>query len=513
VRRLLATATLVALGLSVTAYADDARSFTQEQLRADAHKQQRATPGRQQRDPDRPGRRQAVRRRRRGDTAFTCSGIDLLSFVPQDQFGGSDPVGVGILGGGVSDIWGWVDPEPDADGVQDEYVMLGKTNGVAMFRITDPLAPEFLGQVPNSSPLQLVWHDIKVYEDHAFIVSESAQHGMNVFDLTRLRALEAVPAGGNRTLPADVNYPTAFAAHNIAINEETGFAYIVGGNTGLAAPDQCLSGLHMVDIRNPKLPVFAGCHAMGEGAAGLLGVGVARSGQPVSYIHDTQCVVYRGPDEDYQGKELCFNSSEDHMSIVDVTNKLLPVQIAKVEYPDTAYAHQGWLTATSATSSWATSSTRATPPRRPARSSSTSATSTARRSSAPTRATTAAIDHNMYEKNGLVYQSNYAAGLRSSTAGTSRTRTSRRSPSSTASRCTTTRRSTAPGRTTRTSRAARSPSAASTRACSSSRSSRACSTSSRPSRPDRAERRSDRRSGPRGRRGEEEPRQGPGGKA
>ena len=29
------------------------------------------------------------------------------------------------------------------------------------------------------------------------------------------------------------------------------------------------------------------------------------------YTHDAQCVIYNGPDEDYQGQEICFNSNEN----------------------------------------------------------------------------------------------------------------------------------------------------------------------------------------------------------
>lgn len=406
-RRLIASATLAVLGLAVTAYADDVRSFTQAELRADAHKQQRATTTDGNGIPIDRVSDQACVDGVAGDTQFTCDGIDLLSFVPQDQFGGSDPAGVGILGGGVSDIWGWVDPEADAEGVNDEYVMLGKTNGVALFRVTDPTNPEFLGQIPNASPGQLVWHDIKVYKNFAFIVSESVQHGMNVFDLTRLRTATAEQP---QTFEPDTNYPTSFAAHNIAINEQTGFAYIVGGNTGLVVPDQCLSGLHMVNIQDPKNPVFAGCHAMGEGR-GTAALGIAPV-SPVSYIHDTQCVVYRGPDQDYTGRELCFNSSEDHMSIVDVTNKLLPKQIAKITYPDTAYAHQGWLTEDSRYFMMGDELDEGD---------TADLTRTLvfdvqdldnARFVGANEGETAAIDHNMYVKDGLVYQSNYAAGLR-----------------------------------------------------------------------------------------------------
>ena len=358
-RRLLAATVLVAMGLSVTAYAEAPELFGSgfglAELRADAHK---ARP------------------------AITDTGgipVSRVSDAPCE---------------------GWTDPETD-----DEYVMMGKTNGVALFRITDPTDPVFLGQIPNSSPGQLVWHDIKVYADHAFIVSESVAHGMNVFDLTRLRG-----ATEPQTWLPDTNYPTAFSAHNIAINEETGFAYLVGGNNGLVAPDQCLSGLHMVDIRNPKLPVFAGCHATGEGPGTALGI-VGVEGV-TSYIHDTQCVVYRGPDEDYTDRELCFNSSEVHLSIVDVTDKLLPRQIAKVDYPDVEYAHQGWLTDDmshfmmgdeldegSAVEKTRTLLFDLTDLDAPAF------------AGAHDHGTTA-IDHNMYVKNGLVYQSNYAAGLR-----------------------------------------------------------------------------------------------------
>ncbi len=81
----------------------------------------------------------------------------------------------------------------------------------------------------------------------------------------------------------------------------------------------------------------------------------------------------------------------------------------------------------------------------------------------------AAIDHNMYVKDGLVYQSNYAAGLR-----VLDTRNAAKGKLSEVAFFDTfpehdDPNSSAPGRTTRTSRPARSRSAASTRACSSSR--------------------------------------------
>lgn len=262
---------------------------------------------------------------------FECDGVDLLGFVPDDEFDSA----------GISDIWGWTDPEPGADGVHDEYVILGKTNGIAFFRVTDPFNAVYLGELPNPGLVHAVWHDIKVHDNHAFTVSESEQHGMTVFDLTRLRGVD-----GPREWDADAHYRFNSAAHNIAINEETGFAYIVGGNAGIVAPDQCLSGLHMVDINDPKNPTFAGCYLEegGPGTAARSVGGPAEDVSPAAYVHDTQCVIYDGPDERHTGKEICFNAAETKIVIVDVTNKVRPVTLGVTDYPDVGYAHQGWLT-------------------------------------------------------------------------------------------------------------------------------------------------------------------------
>lgn len=80
------------------------------------------------------------------------------------------------------------------------------------------------------------------------------------------------------------------------INEETGYLYAVGSRT-------CAGGLHIVDIRDPSDPQFAGCFA------------------DDGYTHDAECVVYSGPDSDYTGHELCFCYNEDTLTIVDVTHK------------------------------------------------------------------------------------------------------------------------------------------------------------------------------------------------
>ncbi|MCH8073630.1 MAG: choice-of-anchor B family protein, partial [Proteobacteria bacterium] len=126
----------------------------------------------------------------------------------------------------------------------NEYALMGMTNGTAFVDITNPEVPVFLGRLPTQT-VESLWRDIKVYQDHAYIVADNAgAHGMQVFDLTRLRGLVAP-----QTFSADAVYSDFGEAHNVAINENTGFAYAVGTDT--------CGGLHIIDIRTPINPMMA----------------------------------------------------------------------------------------------------------------------------------------------------------------------------------------------------------------------------------------------------------------
>ncbi|SOC56311.1 choice-of-anchor B family protein [Ornithinimicrobium cerasi] len=385
---------------------------------------------------------------------FPCDGVDLLSHVSHNELGT-------IF---VNDIWGWTDPSSKKD-----YALVGASNGTVFVNISDGKRPQVLGILPTASTVGgSSWRDIKVYEDHAYVVSEHTNHGVQVFDLTRLRDWD----GTYTTYDVDARYTGHGSAHNININEDTGYLYSVGAgpfssgglpntvtvdapssaageyaatgaafgppttvggltgafavvNDGSAAPAEgcgplvgfpagaiaiadrgtcpftqkvanaqaagasavviannspaspitlggsdasitipsvmvsqadgftikaglpatggitandppavCGTGLHMIDINEPKNPTYAGCFD-GHG-----------------YIHDTQCIVYDGPDTDYTGREICFNSNATtsgpgglhRVAIVDVTDKSNPISIAREGYSNDAYSHQGWLT-------------------------------------------------------------------------------------------------------------------------------------------------------------------------
>jgi len=315
---------------------------------------------------------------------FDCNNVDLLAFLPIKSLGGARGVS-------LNDVWGWTDPSSGR-----EYALVGRIDGTSFVDVTDPGNPKYLGNLPKTeaSPAS-AWRDIKVYKDHAFIVADGAQqHGMQVFDLAHLRGVRTP-----QTFKPDAWYDKIASAHNIVIDTANGFAFAVGGSSG---GETCGGALHMIDIREPKSPKFAGCFA-----------DKSTGNQRTGYTHDAQCVSYHGPDASYAGREICFNSSETAIGIADVTDKAAPKAISHASYPNVAYTHQGWLTddqrffyvndegdeasgkvAGTRTLIWDVSDL-----------------------DDPVLAgeyvsDNKAIDHNLYVKDNFMYQSNYTSGLR-----------------------------------------------------------------------------------------------------
>jgi len=234
---------------------------------------------------------------------YPCNNVNLLSMLPISDL--DDHTGSANM---ANDIWGWTHA-----GTGREFALIELYTGTAFVEITDPINPVYKGGLRTQGNGSS-WRDIKTYGNYAFIVSEESDHGMQVFDLTELLDPSSGPSYGN-----SARYTQIGSAHNIFINEDTGFAYIVGAR-------DCNGGLHMVDISDETNPQFAGCFSDDD------------------YTHDVQCVIYEGPDSDYSGREICFASNEDTITIVDVTNKSNPTQISRTGYQNDGYTHQGWLT-------------------------------------------------------------------------------------------------------------------------------------------------------------------------
>ncbi len=242
---------------------------------------------------------------------FDCTDIELLAYIPISLLTAPEDA----RGVRANDNWGWTDPETG-----HEYALVGRNDGTSFIDISDPSNPRLIGDLPKTAntPRSQLWRDIKTFGNHAYIVADGAgAHGMQIFDLTRLRDVDTPPV----IFEPDVLYRgeglnVVESSHNVIINEDTGFAYLT--SRGCA-------GMHMVDINEPTNPRFVGCSDPGG-------------------THDAQCVIYNGPDEDYVGREICLRMSGNRFQISDVTDKTNPVELSTATHPNPAYMHQGWVT-------------------------------------------------------------------------------------------------------------------------------------------------------------------------
>ena len=133
---------------------------------------------------------------------YPCRDIDLLSVLPHAEIGG----------GSGNDIWGWTDPETGR-----EYALVGRSTGTAFVDISNPGQPVYVGDLATHT-LPSAWRGIKVFANHAFIVSEAIDHGMQVFDLTQLRHVTAPPV----TFSETAHYAGFGSTHTLALNTPHG---------------------------------------------------------------------------------------------------------------------------------------------------------------------------------------------------------------------------------------------------------------------------------------------------
>ena len=230
---------------------------------------------------------------------YPCKGYDLLAHIDLSTLGS----------GQGNDCWGWTDSSTGK-----EYVLMGLDNGTAFVDINESTNPILIGKLPTTTE-NSSWRDIKVYDNHAYIVSEADSHGVQVFDLTRLR--EANPP---ENFSPDRVLQTVPTAHNMVVNPDSGYGYLVGTDR----KDDFRGGVHFLDLNNPQSIKFVGGYA------------------DAGFSHDAQVVNYRGPDQDYVGKEIFIGSNESKLVVIDVTDKQNPKTIAETSYQNTQYVHQGW---------------------------------------------------------------------------------------------------------------------------------------------------------------------------
>ncbi|MDP2688459.1 MAG: choice-of-anchor B family protein [Aequorivita sp.] len=250
-----------------------------------------------------------------GGKSYPCNGLTLQSYISSATMGAAE----------AQDSWGWTDPQSGK-----EYAIVALDNGTAFVDISNPTSPKYLARL-NSQTSSSLWRDVKVYKDHAFIVSDAnGNHGMQIFDLRRLRALTGNPAVTYTKTQTDGNlywHASYGSAHNIVINEVSGYAYILGSQSFNSGGPIIVK----LDDNNDGIPTDPV---------------IVKLFPDLFYCHDAEVVIYDGPDPDHQGKEIMVGafSGDDKINIIDFTNKTDPTVISTVTYANKFYTHQGWFT-------------------------------------------------------------------------------------------------------------------------------------------------------------------------
>ncbi|KAF6841003.1 hypothetical protein CMUS01_03723 [Colletotrichum musicola] len=249
---------------------------------------------------------------------FRCKNIDLYDFVSHAELG--SPAGwEGRIG---SSSWGWTDPECGR-----EFVASGMYEGTAFLEVLPEGRLLHLGFLPALANLtdDAFWKEIRSFKHYMLIGSELANHGVQIFDMRKLLDIdpdEAPITFGSEDLAGHFTDLTEGASHNVVVNEEREYGVAVGSRPIDA---ECYGGLIFFDLSDPSNPVRTGCNP------------------DDGYVHDAQCLVYRGPDEKYLGRDICYAYNEDTLTIYDVTDKANSSIISITSYDGAAFTHQGWV--------------------------------------------------------------------------------------------------------------------------------------------------------------------------
>jgi len=236
---------------------------------------------------------------------YACQNVDLLSVMNLAALGTVT---------NVADLWGWTDPLTGK-----EYAVVGTRTGTAFVDLSVPTAPVRIGFLPSHNNVSSLWRDVDVSGNWCYVGSEAAGHGLQIFDLTRLRNVTTPPV----TFTADARYAGFGNSHTIFADKDAPYVYAVG--TGLFN-----GGLLVVNVSNPLAPTLAGAYSTD------------------GYIHENNVITYAGPDLAHVGKRISLNfhiNANDRITFVDVTN---PSDMSRIgftqPYPGASLCHQGWVT-------------------------------------------------------------------------------------------------------------------------------------------------------------------------
>jgi choice-of-anchor B domain-containing protein len=250
---------------------------------------------------------------------YPCHNIDYLAQVQLQEIP-TQPTS-------ASEIWGFVDADDNR-----EYAILGHRNGTAIYDVTTPAGPVFVGNIPGNPSL---WREVKAlqipqaggpHRAYAYVSTEAPGGGLQIIDLSNLPnsvslANTLTDISTSHTLyVSNVNYST-----NIALPGRQPFLYLAGSNIAGGA-------YRIYDLTNPVIPRLVTPSPSGAG-----------------YMHDsvsmlitdnrtTQCANAHNP------CEVLVDFNETSVDLWDVTDKAAPARLSTTTYPTATYVHSGWPT-------------------------------------------------------------------------------------------------------------------------------------------------------------------------
>lgn len=209
------------------------------------------------------------------DQSYPCENINLYAFLNLQDL--SMAFGTTLSYQYTNDVWGYYDD------LGNEIALIGTYLGLSFVDITTPNNPKYLGTLePPSNGGNSEWRAMKVYKNYVYSVTEYGRmQYMDMNVLLNLRDTNQIPTNGLLLK----QYAKEFGAditniHTIAINEETGFAYLMGSNL-------CSGGFYIVNITVPSQPTYTGCFASD------------------GYTHDAQCKFLELDVVSYLLKHVC----------------------------------------------------------------------------------------------------------------------------------------------------------------------------------------------------------------
>jgi choice-of-anchor B domain-containing protein len=215
-----------------------------------------------------------------------------------------------------SSSWGWT----SEDG--REFVAIGQSDGTAFAEVSKEGKLVYLGRLPQYS-VPSEWREIRGQNDLMIIGSEAEGHGIQIFDMKKLLDIDPakpVTFSNDKDLAGHFDGLPIGRTHNVVTNPASNFIYAVGA---VPRNHSCRAGIIFIDISDVANPTSPGC-ASADG-----------------YVHDAQCLPYKGPDTRYEGREICYGYNEDTLTIYDVTDKKKPEILSITSYEGAAYTHQG----------------------------------------------------------------------------------------------------------------------------------------------------------------------------